>query len=69
MASPGRCNFQNHLQPKHDRGAAQELFLKMGTNKQLHKYAHKYTPSRMRMHACPNTHAQLHAHTGVSPLV
>lgn len=28
--SPGKCNFQNHLQPKHERGAARELFLKMG---------------------------------------
>lgn len=55
-ASPGRSNFQNHLQPKHcGSSSAPEMFWETRgamarggdggtTSEQLHKHAHKYTP-------------------------
>lgn len=55
-ASPGRSNFQNHLQPKHcGSGSALEMFWEARgatrrgrdggiKSEQLHKRAHKYTP-------------------------
>lgn len=59
QVSPGKCNFQNHLQPKHHRWAAWELVLKNeGKNKQLCRDARKYQSAPSRMYA--NT--QLHAH-------
>lgn len=56
--SPGRCNFQNHLQPKHNRWAARELFLKKGVK--TSNYAEMHINTSLHRLACTQTRSCLH---------
>lgn len=77
-ASPGRCNFQNHLQPKHcGSGSTPEMFWETrgatgrgggggATSMQLQKRAHEYTPPTYHQLnvSMKNSHWQLSQSTG-----
>lgn len=56
--SPGRCNFQNHLQPKHNRWAARELFLKKGVK--TSNYAEMHINTSLHRLPCTQTRSCLH---------
>lgn len=58
MRSPGKCNFENHLQPKHHHGAAWELFSEDGV--QTSNYTNMHINIHLHANAC--RHAPVHTH-------
>lgn len=56
--SPGKCNFQNHLQPKHHHWAAWELFLK--NRVKTSNYAEMHINTSVHLLDCMQTCSCMH---------